>query len=255
MTLSTAEPLARSLPADPRLTTSSFLDPASKEPIRAELYGLESLEAHARELAAQCRVAPRGPAEGPLLQRLAHDGRVLIRAHRRITEAAGRQEPLSPDAEWLLDNSYVVEECLREVRHDLPRGYYRELPKLADGPLAGYPRVYALALALIAHTDSILDELHITRTVQAYQSVAPLTIGELWAVPTMLRLGLIENLRRLAEQMLAAWDERGRADAWVARLLERRDRNRQTPPLPIPAGRLSDAFLVRCLQALRNEGM
>src|SRR5262249_14381014 len=154
--------------------------------------------------------AARG-VEGPLLQRLADNGRVLERAHARIVGLADRGEPLSPDAEWLLDNFYVIEEVLREVRHDLPRGYYRELPKLADGPLAGYPPVYVLALALIAQTDSSLDEAHLTRFVHAYQGICPLAIGELWAVPTMLRLGLLENLRRLAEQMMAAWEEARRA--------------------------------------------
>src|SRR5438445_687586 len=83
------------------------------------------------------------------------------------------------------------------VRHDLPRGYYAELPVLAGGPLAGYPRVFALALGLIAHTDSALDETEVLRFVHAFQTAAPLTIGELWAVPTMLRLALFENLRRL----------------------------------------------------------
>ena len=95
---------------------------------------------------------------------------------------------------------------LREIRIDLPHGYYRKLPKLASGAYAGYPRVYTLAIELIAHTDSSLDENHITRFVQAYQSVVPLTIGELWAVPTMLRLGILENLARLSEQMLHVWD-------------------------------------------------
>ena len=83
-------------------------------------------------------------------------------------------------------------DTLREVQHDLPRGYYKELPKLAGGPLAGFPRVYAVALELIAHTDSSLDEINITRFVRAFQTIVPLTIGELWAVPIMLRLGLVE---------------------------------------------------------------
>src|SRR5207247_7242033 len=111
-------------------------------------------------------------------------GRELDQACDRISEAARRQEVLGPDAEWLLDNYHIVAENLREVRHDLPRGYYRKLPKLADGPFAGLPRVYALGLELIAHTDSALDETMITRDVQAYTTVAPLTIGHASALPT-----------------------------------------------------------------------
>jgi cyclic beta-1,2-glucan synthetase len=251
MSISSIKPLLPSPSAATRTPAGPALDPNVPGPIRAELYGVEALEGFARELAASSRVAPPGRAEGPLLQQLERNARTLTRAHQRIAEAAARRETLSPDAEWLLDNFYIVEEVLREVRHDLPRGYYRELPKLADGPLAGYPRIYALALVLIAHTDSSLDEAHITRFVQAYQAVAPLTIGELWAVPTMLRLGLIENLRRLAEQMLAAWDERLRAEVYVS--LPAGGRERRPPFLP-PGVPPPDTFIVRALRVLRDEG-
>src|SRR5262249_21361142 len=156
-------------------------------------------------------VEPEARGTGVLLRRFRHNGRLLARAHRHIAASARAGLPLTPDAEWLLDNYYIVQDVLLEVRQDLPRGYYRELPKLARGPLAGQPRTYALAVGLVAHTDSSLSEGHVTRFVRAYQAVAPLTIGELWAVPTMLRLALLENLRRLSAQMLRAWAERQRA--------------------------------------------
>src|SRR5262249_32886820 len=182
------------------------------------------------------------------------------RAYQRITAAARREEAITTDAEWLLDNYHIVAETLREVRHDLPRGYYKELPKLADGPFAGFPRVYALALELIAHTDSCLDENNITRFVQAYQKVTPLTIGELWAVPIMLRLGLLENLRRLSRQMLSAWDDRSVAEVWKDHLVDCKD----VPPHEVsrkvldpgfrPQFKWSDAFLVHLFQTLRDHG-
>ena len=125
---------------------------------------------------------------------------MLIQARRAILGDGG-QEIHGIDADWLADNFHIIDEVLREVRQDLPRGYDAILPKLLSAPLAGYPRVYALALSLVAHTDSELDEPRIIRFVQAFQDVAPLTIGELWALPTMCRVVLIENLRRLAEQM------------------------------------------------------
>jgi cyclic beta-1,2-glucan synthetase len=211
---------------------------------------------HARLLAGACRTTRRAHTEGPLLQQLARNGRLLLETYRRIAAAAGQNLTLTPDAEWLLDNFYIVEEVLREVRHDLPRGYYRELPKLAGTPLVGYPRVYALALALIAQTDSNLDDAHITRFVQAFQTVAPLAIGELWAVPTMLRLGLLENLGRMSEHMLRVWDERRRAEAWVDPLLRfngEQPRNGR-PALENAPAQPSDAFVVRALQVLRQEG-
>src|SRR5438093_9689427 len=204
-----------------------FVDLAGDEPIRAEIYGLEHLEAHARQL-AKASAKVRITTDPSPLRHFAQNHQALLLAHRRVVELSRQQPDFGPHADWLLDNFYIVEEALREVRQDLPQGYYAELPKLVAGPLAGYPRIHALALALIAHTDSSLDEPHIARFVQAYQTVVPLTIGELWAVPTMLRLGLLENLRRLAEAMLRDWYDRRAADAWAAAYLTLDDRGQRS---------------------------
>jgi cyclic beta-1,2-glucan synthetase len=256
MTMPSAEPISASHVGNSSPMLAPIYDPRGHEPIRAELYGLDALEAHARIIAAKCRVVSTARASGPLLQRMSRNEQILIRTHRHITEIATDKAALTPDAEWLLDNFYIVEEVLRAIRHDLPRSYYRELPKLTEGPLAGYPRVYALALALMAHTDSTLDEAHITRFIQAFQSVVPLTIGELWAVPAILRLGLVENLARLAEQMLRTWREQRRAAAWVAAILGRQRPDDAEPPAPALPSRLpplSDIFLVYALQLIRIQ--
>src|SRR5258708_2780823 len=153
MSLSTAE-LATPVGVMAGPSGRFFTDLAGNEPIRAELYSLEHAEAHARELALASAVAPEARRGHPLLRRFVQNGRHLLKAYRQITKASRRQETITPDAEWLLDNFHIVADTLREVRHDLPRGYYQELPKLTGGPLDGLPRVYALALELIAHTDS-----------------------------------------------------------------------------------------------------
>ena len=184
-----------------------LLDPRREGPIRAELLGMEGLENEARRLAATCTLGKQQRVASPLLKRFVDNRHVLARARREILDR-GRQEIHGIDADWLADNFHIVDDVLREVRQDLPRGYDAVLPKLEGAPLSGYPRVYALAVTLIAHTDSELDEPRITRFVQAFQEIIPLTIGELWALPTMLRLVLLENLRRLAEQMMRCWEER-----------------------------------------------
>jgi cyclic beta-1,2-glucan synthetase len=233
---------------------SPFFQLDGECPIRADLFGLDALAGHARQLAtmpANLRAGPVGPS---LLRRFQANGRVLDRAHRQISAAVRAGEPVVSVAEWFLDNFYVLRDVLREVRQDLPRGYYDELPKLTDGPLAGYPRIYALAVGMIAHTDSNLSEAHLVHFVQAFQSVAPLSTGELWAVPTMFRLALLENLRRLAAHLLRCWDQRHQAADWFRRHQGQAERaGRDLAALPLPAGQLGDAWLVHLLQLLREN--
>jgi cyclic beta-1,2-glucan synthetase len=229
-------------PASAALPPSATLDPSG--PIRAELLGPDHLTDVARRLAALAGATGKQPAHR-LLHRLRDNEAVLRRAKGVIVRDAAAGDPLTPDAEWLLDNFFVIEDVFREIRTDLPRGYYRELPAIAAAPWDGLPRVYALASLLIAHTDSHLDEAGIVRFVAAFQERTPLTTGELWAVPTMLRLALLENLRRLADGMLAARAERRRAVEWV-------DRAVSAAPPPFPDDP-SDAFLVAWHAAVRDH--
>jgi cyclic beta-1,2-glucan synthetase len=236
-----------------------LLDPRVPGPIREELLGMVRLEGQARRLASVCELAPYRRVRSPLLRRFFENGRVLVRAHREILER-DQPEIRGTDADWLADNYHIVEEALREVHLDFPRGYDAILPKLGVAPLAGYPRIYALALTLVAHTDSELDETRILRFVQAFQEVIPLTIGELWALPIMLRVVVIENLRRLAEQMMWRWNERLRAESLHKQSKAHGDESRLADlvtrrelEVALPKD-LSDAFVVRLLQLLRDQG-
>ncbi|MGH7562002.1 MAG: glucoamylase family protein, partial [Gemmatimonadales bacterium] len=191
-------------------------------PIRGELLGVEHLAERARTLArSQHPVAPRrrGYRTARLLARLDETRGILEDAHTRLARAAATSVDVTPAGEWLLDNFHVVQEHIREVRDSLPRGYYRELPELTGGALAGYPRVYELAITLISHTEGRVDLGNVDLFVGAFQEVTPLAIGELWAVPAMLRLGLLESVRRMARRTVQRLEEQERADDWAARLL------------------------------------
>jgi hypothetical protein len=190
-----------------------------EKPFQAEFYSVERLEQYAQTLAAEHKTVTRkGRAE--LLPRLRDNGRILEAAYKALVEALREGRAISPAAEWLVDNYHIIEEQLREIRHDLPKSYYHELPKLTEGDLRGYPRIYAVALALITHTDSRLDTNTLRRFIAAYQTVAPLSIGELWGVAITLRLALVENLRRLAITIARARAEREEADKLADKLLE-----------------------------------
>jgi len=231
------------------------MPPLQEEPIRAELFGIERLEQHAESLAAAQRVMSE-PGQGRrLLPRVLENGRVLRDAHRVIAKSIREERAITPAAEWLVDNFHLVDEQLREIRDDLPTGFYRELPKLADGPLAGYPRVYGVAWAFVAHTDSRFDPDALRRFVLAYQRVQPLTIGELWAVAITLRVVLVENLRRLAEAIVRGRAARQEADLLADDLLGLN--GPAEPPATVlqrlEKAPLVTAFAVQLVQRLRDQ--
>ena len=188
-------------------------------PVREELFGVERLEQHARSLAEAQSVTPRPRRVQSLHARLDDNAATLLTAYRASAVELESGRSAVPAAEWLLDNYHLVEAQVREIRDHLPVGFYRQLPKLADGPFAGYPRVFGIAWAFVAHTDSHVDPEVLRRFIAAYQTVQPLTIGELWAVAITLRIVLIENLRRLADQITTARGERVDAEDFADRLL------------------------------------
>ena len=192
-----------------------------EQPLRAELYSLEQLARHARKIAAEHKTIT-APASNLLLPRLGENEQIL-KTFNRASLKVNPNRSITPAAEWLLDNFYLIEEQIHLARRHLPRGYSRELPRLTTGPSQGLPRVYDIVLELISHVDAQVDIEQLRAFVGAYQSVAPLTLGELWAVPIMLRLGLIENLRRVTTRLAQARKERDLADAWVDRLKDKAD--------------------------------
>ena len=175
-------------------------------PVRAELFGTQRLEQHGRSLARAQVIDDETDAAGtaPFFPRVDRNLESLRQAfdYIALTSRSGRY--VSPAAEWLLDNFHLVEAQLQQIREGVPRSYYARLPKLAAQPLAGLPRVYGIAWAYVAHTDSVLNNELFTAFLNAYQEVDELTLGELWALPTTLRVVLLENLRRVAETIAAA---------------------------------------------------
>lgn len=187
--------------------------------MRAELFGVERLEEHARSLALSQPISCNRKGR-KLSGRLADNAAELLDAYLFIANSIDTGHAITPAAEWLIDNYHLIEMQIREVSSDLPPKYYWQLPKLADGPFEGYPRVFGLAWAIVAHTDSHFEPDLLCRVVGAFQKVQPLTIGELWAVAITLRIVLIENLRRLAAKIVHSSIARGEADTLADRLLQ-----------------------------------
>jgi cyclic beta-1,2-glucan synthetase len=191
----------------------------SEPPLRAELFSAEQMEQRGRTLASLHKLSS---SHGPdlLLTRLAENESVLTEACNLLTATVQANRRITPAGEWLLDNFYLIEEQIRTARRHLPKGYSRELPRLANGEPIGIPRVYDIALETISHGDGRVDLESLSRFVASYQTVTTLKLGELWAIPIMLRLALIENLRRVAAGTTNHTIVRELADSWADRMVE-----------------------------------
>ncbi|HET7836565.1 MAG TPA: hypothetical protein VFL43_12170, partial [Variovorax sp.] len=242
-------------------------------PIRAELFGAQRFAQHGHSL-ARAQVVQSADARGdgnPFFPRVDKNLESLRSAYDYIALISQSGRYVSPAAEWLLDNFHLVEAQLQQIREGVPRRYYARLPKLAAPPLAGLPRVYGIAWAYVAHTDSVLNKTLFTAFLDAYQDIDELTLGELWALPTTLRVVLLENLRRVAESIAenkvarevahAAWDaadslssheldvlyralqSRGMQDSYLTQLWQR---------LPVEQGEHPPALVKWCEQHCPN---
>lgn len=238
-------------------TQKLYREDKADELHRGAVFTIEQLEAHAKTLASNHQTCSRHDGNR-LLNRLTSSEKVIARCYDLMYRAQSADKRLTPAAEWLLDNYYLIEEQTALTRKHFPRGYSRQLPCLASGGCAGLPRVYDLVQEYIAHVDGRVDDEALARYIAVYQSVSHLTLGELWSVPIMLRLALVENLRRVAISMIWQRAHRDSALAWVQRIGTDSDKQesavmvlaemvRENPPL-------STAFVAQFMQALQGRG-
>ena len=231
--------------------------PWDRTAVRAELFGAERLEQHARSLAAAQPVTASRTRDARLSCRLADNAAFLLQANRALAKSARDGHHATPAAEWLADNYHLVDMQIREIGVDLPPGFYAQLPKLATGPFRDLPRVFGAAWSLVAHTDSHFDLEVLRRFLVAYQSVQPLTIGELWAVPIILRIVLIENLRRIAEVVVDDATARQAADDLAERVRDAvrsgADLSADLPDDPAGGTRVTAPFAVQLAHRLRGH--
>jgi cyclic beta-1,2-glucan synthetase len=227
-----------------------------EDPIRSELFSLERFDQHAQSLAVAQTITDDPKAGAPLTPRLRENEKILQTSYRYLTSEVQKNKTINPAGEWLIDSFYVVEEQLRDIKRYLPDDFYNELPKLSEGHLKGYPRVYGLAWAYVAHTDSRFDAESLSNFVRSYQQVQPLTIGELWALAITLRVVMIDNLRRIALYLVTSQEAHQNADAFVDELLgliEESSEKTRPSAAKLKQQSAHPAFLVQLIQRLRYQ--
>ncbi len=188
--------------------------------VPSEPLSMESLEQEAGKLVIPVQTGNivNGDSKS-LMKQIEKSNSMLQFLRRDIVDAEFIEQRIPSSAEWLLDNMYILEVSIEDVKLNLPKKYYKELPKISNGPMKGLPRIYALAVELIKNTVGTLNRGNITKFLESYQTVNPLTIGELWAFPLMLRLRLVEWVEFLSVHVDNRMREGELATFWGNRLL------------------------------------
>lgn len=189
-----------------------------QEPFRAELYSSGQLDKHAKLIAAN-HLLLQYKVPDTLLKRLDSNERKLVEVYDILVENIRSGKAINPAGEWLLDNFYLIEEQIILARKHLPKGYSEGLPCISNNS-EKVPRVYDITLEIINHSDGRVDVNSLSNFVTSYQSEMLLMLGELWAIPIMLRLAVIENLRRLSNKIALDIIDHNLADYWADRLIE-----------------------------------
>ena len=188
-------------------------------PLRSELYNTAQMEQHARALAKSHKTS-KVRTRDFLIKRLSGNEKILLEVRNLLSDAIKEKTVITPGGEWLLDNFYLIEEQIRIGKRHFPKGYSEGLPNLLNGPSAGLPRVYDIALEIISHSDGRIDNENLACYIQAYQEVTELELGELWAIPIMLRLALIENLRRVSTRIAIDRINQNLAGYWSDQMIK-----------------------------------
>ena len=229
-----------------------------RPPLRSELFTELQLEQHASAISRKHQLILGHPSE-QLLKRLAENENILLEVHAALTEAVKNNTRIVPAGEWLLDNFYLIEEQIYTGKKHLPKGYSKGLPQLLKGESAGLPRVYDIAVEIISHSDGHVDLNSLVGFVTAYQTNTWLKLGELWAIPIMLRLALIENLRRLSIQIASDIINKTLANKWADNMIDAAENDPKNLVLVIADMARSEppmdsAFVAELTRRLQEKG-
>ncbi|MEP6948714.1 MAG: glucoamylase family protein, partial [Ginsengibacter sp.] len=227
-------------------------------PLRSEIFTKEKMEQHAVTLAKR-HVLIDQQAPDQLLKRLAENEQILLEVYALLSDTLQKNNPIVPAAEWLLDNFYLIEEQIYTGKKHFPKGYSKTLPRLLKGESAGLPRVYDMAVEIISHSDGHVDITSLTSFVHAYQTVSYLKLGELWAIPIMLRLALIENLRRLSIMIAEEITNNSLANRWADEMIATAEKDPKNLVLVIADMARSDppmvsTFVAELTRRLQEKG-
>jgi len=224
----------------------------------AELYSFEQMERFGKTLATTHTLSSK-PTQDHLLKRLADNEIMLNTVRKLINDSIKKKHQISPAGEWLIDNFYLVEEHIRSAKINFPKDYSEDLPQLSHAASGGVTRIYDIIQQVIAHSDGRIAIENLSGFINAYQSITHLKLGELWAIPIMLKLALIENIRLVSTRIAIDRVNANLANYWAQEMIETSEKDpkslilviadmaRSSPPMV-------DTFVAELVRRLRGKG-
>ncbi|MDZ4810836.1 MAG: glucoamylase family protein, partial [Bacteroidota bacterium] len=230
----------------------------NEEPLRKELFSSDQMERFGKTLATKHKLSTN-PAKDHLLKRLANNENTLQEVRKLLTDSIKKNDQVTPAGEWLIDNFYLVEEHILIAKTHFPKNYSEDLPQLLNGTSTGITRSYDLVLQIISHSDGRIDMESLGCFVKAYQTITLLKLGELWSIPIMLRLALIENIRRVSGRIAVDKVDRNLADYWTGKMIDTAEKKPKELLLVLADMARSDppikgAFVSELIRQLRGKG-
>ncbi len=134
----------------------------------------------------------------------------LEKAFTTLSRLSKKKKLASSGVEWFLDNYFVIQEAIELIRDDLPEEYFNKLPSLEDDLRA--PRIYHLARLMMGYYEVELVQNDLNEFLNAYQEAIPLQMSELWALPLMLRLVLVETISSTIYDLIEDEDAKQHVD-------------------------------------------
>ncbi|MGK9051620.1 GH36-type glycosyl hydrolase domain-containing protein [Neorhizobium petrolearium] len=237
-------------PASSRETEVKQID--HNDSIRSTYFNIDALRECGETLGRDGTPSLPGIVEFDFFKRHRENEKEIFRVYRATAADVDAGASITPAAEWLLDNYYIVEEAIQEVRRDFPKKFYRQLPTMRVNGQE-MPRVLVLAWLYVAHTHSSLSRDGLAAMVEGFQVKEPLEIGELWALPSFIRFVLIENLRRIATRVDRSRNMRRRANEVADEVIRLNDEAASVDLLKGIEELTSDhTFITQFLYRLRN---
>ena len=218
----------------------------------------EDLEKHAFEIAHHYSDIKNTNCKKKLISNLDRSYEKILKGYEKIDKDGKNKKEIIPAAEWLLDNLYLVEKEYKSIKHNMPQTYYNDLPVIYKGVMKGYPRVYHIAIEIVSHTDGRMDENVIANFIKAYQKNTLLTSGELWAIPIMLRIALIQNISKITEKIVNAEQDKKEAELVAERLINSFNEGKIANEVSLLKGEkltFNSHFTERLLKLLRDNGI